>query len=360
MPDQEFESIVRDFQENPGFMPTPEKIDQNALEKINKNALDLLKDIDSLLLRLEKLVDSDFEQCKLEYFNLDYLFLQLPKELKTKKLTKRIEDLRQRMDEKDKEHYAKKIDQSQKDHSDNLKKSKRLDGYDKIMKQVLGLEKEMILDLDKEAKTDEERLFEDIRQDEQQQKKERIVIENKANNEKNIGNSNNAHYGRNEQNRGNGEKGSFEEMPKKEDEEDLRTLQILEKQEHEETKKNLSLDSIKKVEASLSEAAKSTPLPPVNLLKNNPELDNERKTKNEIIPKKSALQQAPKIRKMLSPDFTNRLSSSELYEKGLNYFNNKEYKYALMCFKKVLEIAPNNFAARIRIQQSIDELKKGG
>ncbi len=333
--DESFENMMKEFEKKPGTAPKPPKIDQSSLEDAHSKYSRTLNDLEALVSKLETLLVTDFEKCRLEYFNVDYLLFQLPKEFRPKKLLERISSLKKNMDQKEIQSAHQQLD---KRHKEDLleagKSSKSEEGFWDLEENT-GLKPKNPVQVEENGVLEEEeRFLKDVESDEKTQSDETRFFK--------------------------------KELPqtepsdsKSEEEKDLEALQKLEKKEAEEARKVKTTDSIDKVKESLDESLPKKPRIEKYVSAQQEKLKKSINTGKADISRSKHIQAGQeKYVVVAAPNLAHHISSSELYDKGMDYFNKKAYKYAIMCFKKVLEISPNNFAARIRIKQAQEEFSK--
>jgi len=312
--DESFDEMLEKFQKAPGTAPPPPDVDQSKLEETHEKYSKTISELETLVSKIEKLVETDFEKCKLEYFNIDYLLFQLPKDYRPKKLLQRIDLLRKKINEQEKNETHKKLEKGYKDDLQKITEE-----YEPDEDKFFDLKKNTGMDTGKknqEISIDEERFLQEIEKDENDKNQESKHFKKRSEPEK-------------------------KQKMQVDEDKDLEMLQNLERQESEDAKKSNYADSINSVQESLKQAVSEKSVSTAS-----------QKNKGHV------LKQNDQKKIIKAPDFSHRISSSELYDKGMEYFRKKSYSYAIDCFKKVLEIAPNNFAARIRIQQAQEEQSK--
>jgi hypothetical protein len=206
--------------------PRPPK-NQDLLEKEEEKTSKNVQQLQQLLTKLESVVEKDPEQCKIEFFNVEYLFYQLPPKLRTQALAKRVEVLQSKMDTSEKHATVSQLNVQQQ-------------------------EDKAFLDMN------EEHLFADLKMDED--KSEPIMS-----------------------------KDTFHQPQKNEDQDDLELLQKLEREESDDEKRDTPLERAKDVDKTMSHLiVEPMPIPDK---KHESDLKNEHTKKKEKIHTKHAVKE---------------------------------------------------------------------
>lgn len=267
-------------------VPTPRGVNQHAVEKEHQKAENQLKQLSQLVTEMETLVDHDPETCKIKYFDVDYLLVQIPESMRSPELMERINALSRKLT-----HHEKTLqDISLADTLQPPEPPQDHVPYEDFAGEV-GLDQD----------TSPSRFAQNVAEDEHQAVLERAHHPEDAD----------AHH-------------------KQQEAQELSDYHKVERVEQKEVDKHFSTDSIRGV-GNTVDALESPPAEP---------------RKHVVYFGRSASCQPH------TPRSPTKSSSQELYDKGLECVEQRDYEKAIQYFRAVLKRTPNNIAARIRIQQA--------